>query len=532
MAAAATDSGGLSKSCILIIVVASVERFAFKGVVSNLVTYLTDVVKLSTSSAAKNVNTWCGVTYMLPLVGAFLADSYWDRYSTILASSLLYILGLVSLTIWAMLWAFTPISKTIFAAALFSSLYLISMAQGGYNPCLQAFGAEQLEREDQEEMNSEKKSKFFQWWYFGICTGSLMGVTLMSYIQDNCGWGWGFAIPTIGMAMSAICFSSGTPLYVRKKITKVRDQTIIEETLRSFKEALKKVVPAPGAIRLPSQRCDEEVAELGQLDNTPLMKDDFPMSVSDSAASTTEDEEPRVDVRAIVKLLPVWAMLLTFAVIFQQPATFFTKQGTAMRRNIGGDGFMIPPATLQSAITLSIIILVPLYDHAVVPAFRLLTGNEKGITVLQRIAVGMFLSVLAMVVAALVEAKRLGVVRRSAGVVVPSPLSIFWLLPQYILLGVSDVFTVVGMQEFFYSRVPTRMRSVGIAMYSSVFGVGSFLSAILITVIEMVTSSSDGGSWFSDDMGEARLDKYYWLLALSGSISLMSFIALSRHYTD
>ena len=73
-------------------VVASVERFAYKGVSSNLVTYLADVVGMSTSAAAKSVSTWSGVNFMLPLVSAFLADSYWDRYSTITASSLLYVL--------------------------------------------------------------------------------------------------------------------------------------------------------------------------------------------------------------------------------------------------------------------------------------------------------------------------------------------------------------------------------------------------------------------------------------------------------
>ena len=67
------------------------ERFVYKGVASNIVTFLTDVVKMSTSSAAKSVSTWNGVTSMLPLASAILADSFWDRYSTITVSSLLYI---------------------------------------------------------------------------------------------------------------------------------------------------------------------------------------------------------------------------------------------------------------------------------------------------------------------------------------------------------------------------------------------------------------------------------------------------------
>lgn len=73
-------------------VVSGMERFVFKGVASNLVTYLTDVMKMSNSSAAKTVSSWCGFTSMLPLLVAPLADSYWDRYSTILASAFLYVL--------------------------------------------------------------------------------------------------------------------------------------------------------------------------------------------------------------------------------------------------------------------------------------------------------------------------------------------------------------------------------------------------------------------------------------------------------
>lgn len=91
---------------------------------------------------------------------------------------------------------------------------MISIGLGAYNPSLQAFGADQLDKDYADELpcnkgdhKSNRKSLFFQYWYVGVCVGSLLGVTLLSYIQDTFGWVLGFMIPTIAMAMSVVFFS-------------------------------------------------------------------------------------------------------------------------------------------------------------------------------------------------------------------------------------------------------------------------------------------------------------------------------------
>lgn len=72
------------------------ERFAFYGVSSNLITFLSGPLGQSTATAAVNVNTWSGVAALLPLLGAVVADSYLGRYRTILLSTLFYILVICS----------------------------------------------------------------------------------------------------------------------------------------------------------------------------------------------------------------------------------------------------------------------------------------------------------------------------------------------------------------------------------------------------------------------------------------------------
>ncbi|KAH9623829.1 hypothetical protein KSS87_014517 [Heliosperma pusillum] len=504
----------------MIVVIAGMERFAFKGVASNLVTYLTDVISMSNSKAAKTVNTWSGFTSIMPLLVAPLADSLPDPHSTILTSSFIYILGLAALTSTTFEW--WPKNKSVSTAFMFWSLCLISLGQGGYNPSLQAFGVEQLEDEDyfpsnQTEKATSKstgKTMFFTWWYFGVCSGSLLGVSSMSYVQDTFGWSLGFALPTLVMVVSNVLFSCGTSFQAYSTSKEmISDHKPLRATLQGLKAAFMKMFNSSICQSKP-QVCVSDLE----------LQEDYLASQKLVGFSEPSDEPCRHicltdNVKVTLRLLPIWGMLLLFAVIFQLPVTFFTKQGMTMKRNIGSN-FKIPPATLQGAITVSIILLMPLYDKVLIPLTRIFTRNDRGITVMQRMGTGMVLSIIAMVIAALTEEKRLRT---------PS-LSIFWLLPQYILLGISDIFTVVGMQEFFYGEVPDKMKTMGIALYTSVFGVGSFLSAVMISVIEYITAREGKQSWFSDDMTKARLDKYYWLLAILSSFSLLIYVALCKFH--
>ena len=232
------------------------------------------------------------------------------------------------------------------------------------------------------------------------------------------------------------------------------------------------------------------------------------------------------EAKAVLRLFPVWTTCLAYAMVFAQSSTFFTKQGITMDRSLWS-GFVIPAASLQSFISLGVVIFIPIYDFIFVPIARSLTRKPSGITMLQRIGTGIFLSTISMVIAALIEIKRLKTAEEYGLIDMPNvtvPMSVFWLIPQYILFGIADVFTMIGLQEFFYDQVPNELRSIGLALYLSIFGVGSFLSSFLISVVDKTTS------WFNDNLNQAHLDYFYWLLAGLSAVGLVSYLYFAKSY--
>lgn len=53
------------------------------GIAVNLVTYMISVMHLPSSTAANTVTDFMGTSFLLCLLGGFLADSFLGRYKTI-----------------------------------------------------------------------------------------------------------------------------------------------------------------------------------------------------------------------------------------------------------------------------------------------------------------------------------------------------------------------------------------------------------------------------------------------------------------
>ncbi|XP_010418901.2 PREDICTED: protein NRT1/ PTR FAMILY 5.11-like [Camelina sativa] len=507
---AGRSSSGGWKSARLIIGVEMAEQFAFCGISSNLITYLTGPLGESTAAAAANVNAWTGTVSFLPLLWGFIADSFLGRFRTIVISSSLYILGLGLLSFSAMTTSDTKDSNQFRVILFFCSLYLIAIGQGGYKPCIKVFGADQLNGNDLKE--AKAKSSYFNWLMFGSCVSILSTRLVSSYIQEYLNWFLGFGIPSVFMLISLLLFLIGTKSY-RYSTARVGKKNPFARIIHVFIEALKNRGQQNLDLYNPNEAllllADQSSKQFRFLDKAAI------------SCSLAEIEEAK----AVLKLVPIWMTCLVYAIICAQSHTFFTKQGATMNRSIL-PGLLVPAATLQCFISLTMVIFIPLYDRLLVPVARSFTQNPSGITMLQRIGTGIFLSILAIVVAALVETQRLQTARDDVTIL----MSVWWLVPQYVIFGVADVFTMVGLQEFFYDQVPCELRSVGMALNLSIYGVGNFLSSFMISIIDKVTSQSGQTSWFDNDLNQAHLDYFYWLLACLSSTGLASYLWFAKSY--
>lgn len=530
---------GRWRSACFIIVVEMAERIAFYGTSSNLITFLTGKLGQSTAKAAANINAWNGVASLLPILGGVIADSFIGKYYTILASSLLYILGMGLLTLSAVLpssgcvknerglqsapGCSLHLQKIIF----FFALYMVAAAQGGHKPCVQAFGADQFDGEDPEE--SKAKSSFFNWWYFGLCVGGLLGIAILSYVQDNLSWALGFGIPCIIMVVALVIFLCGTMTY--RYVVKGNGQSPFKRIGRVFVAAAKNWPATDRSITEDTEESHETRPLSGSQQFRFLNKALLTTGSSkgDGEVSSIDDVE---EAKSVLRLFPIWATNLVFAIVFSQQSTFFTKQGATLNRSIGSS-FVVPPASLQSIIAISIVVVIPIYDRAFVPVARAMTGRPAGITTLQRMGIGLFISIICMAVAAVIEKKRLNTALEHGLIDLPNvtiPMSIWWLLPQYILFGIAEAFTMVGLQEFFYDQVPNELRSVGLSLYLSVFGVGSLLSSLLVSIVNKVTSGGGHESWLANNLNRAHLDYFYWLIAGFSVVGFTLFMFFANSY--
>ncbi|CAO2179689.1 unnamed protein product [Urochloa humidicola] len=376
-------STGNWRACYLILGSEISESLAFSGIQKNLVTYLTSVLHESNVDAAKNVSTWLGSCFFTPLIGAFLADTYWGRYWTVVIFISIQAAGMIALTVSAWLPLLMDSSFTgdsIHRAAVYLGLYLIAMGSGGIKPCTSALGADQFDAaEPAERVN---KGSFFNWFFFSINLGSLLSSTVLVWVQDNIGWGVGFAIPMVLTVLGLAVFVSGRKVYRYKKLQGsplTRVSQVVVAAVRNHNLTLPE--DSSALHEVPEANCKTaHTCQFRFFDKAAIVAPPSLCCEKGAALTTTTVSPWRLctvsqveELKMLLRLFPVWASMVLYFAVTSQASSTLIEQGMAMDNRAGP--FTVPPASLAIFHTISIVAGIPIYDAALVPLARRATGD-------------------------------------------------------------------------------------------------------------------------------------------------------------
>ncbi|KAL5096251.1 hypothetical protein RYX36_000578 [Vicia faba] len=516
---------GGARAAAFVLGLQAFEIMAIAGVGNNLITYLINEMHFSLPHSANIVTNFLGTIFLVALLGGFLSDSFLGTFSTIFIFSLIEISGIILLAAQAHFPQLKPppcnqklecIQAKGFEAFIFYiALYMVALGSGCVKPNMISHGANQFNPQ------SNKLSTYFNATYFAFSLGALIGLTIIVFIQTHSGMDTGFAVASAAMAMGFISFITGT-LYYRNKPPQ---STIFLPILQVFVAAILKRNK-----NFPSTKQEiggQHSNKLRFLEKACIQQEGNDTKESPWRLCSMEQVEPA---KILLSVIPIFACTIIANTVLAQLQTFSVTQGSAMDTHVT-KSFHIPPASLQAIPFVLLLVIVPLYDTLFVPFARKITGHESGISPLQRIGVGLFLVTFSMVYAATMEK-----IRRDAALNMNQTISIFWIAPQFIIFGMSEMFTAVGLFEFFYSQKLKGMQTFLTSITYFSYSFGFYLSSLLVSLVNKITSTKGGGGvggWLHDNnINKDKLDLFYWLLAALSFLNFLNYLYWSRWYSN
>ncbi|RWR96256.1 LOW QUALITY PROTEIN: Proton-dependent oligopeptide transporter family [Cinnamomum micranthum f. kanehirae] len=509
----------------------------------NLVTYMNGVMHYDIADAANAVTNFTGTGYILSIAVAFFADTYIGRYKAIIFCGMRICLAnnpSSRLKVQATSMQHFHSNFNIQWKQCWASLHFLildSIRKRRNKSCASSHGADQFEEKDPQE--AKQMSSFFNWLLLSVCLGGSISLIFIVWIQTNKGWDWGFGVSMIAMFLGIIIFIVGIPRY---RIHVNKGANAMTEIIQVYIAAIRN-----RKLQLPEN--PEELYEIhrdkeANMEIEYLPHRDIFRFLDKAAIQTTTPQfdpsrpqgHPSRECKDHSRHDPNLLQhhhdehMLGSAPDILCPTRL--DHGHRITNHT-----KIPPASLPIIPLAFMIVMIPIYDRVFVPFIRKFTGRITGITHLQRIGVGLVLSSISMAVAGIMEVKRKDTARRhgmldALPVIQPLPISTFWLSFQYFIFGIADMFTYVGLLEFFYNEAPKGLKSISSSFLWCSIALGYFFSTILVQVVNHATKgiTSSKGWLAGNNLNRNHLNLFYWLLSILSLINFFNYLFWARWY--
>ncbi|KAK8458050.1 hypothetical protein SEVIR_3G291700v4 [Setaria viridis] len=516
---------------------------AINGTTSNLLVYLLKEYNVESIDAAQIANIVRGSLNLVPVAGAVVSDSYFGCFPVILAATAINVLAFVLFTLTAALPSLRPPHCAPQSAAcphgtpaqltvLYAAVCLLSIGTGGTRFNVATLGADQFG-------SARDQDTFFNWYFVFLYGSFIVGDTAIVYLQDGVSWTLGFCV-CLGTSVASLVMLVLGARYYRMPAPKGSPYT---ELARVVVAAVRKArVSVAG--RLQYYVGDGTVADSGS-DGAPSKRLGF---LNRAAMITASEGTPDAaggggrrpsgwrlctvqqveDLKSLLGVLPLWSSGILISVSIGVMIGMVILQALAMNRSLG-PRFNIPAGSITVCSLTAFIAATPVLERAAFPLWRRATGALP--TPLQRVGLGHAVNVAGMVAAALVERRRLGMVRAhrggTAGAEAPgwvAPMSALWLLIPLGVVGVGEALHFPGNMAFYYQEFPKTLRSTATAMAPLLIALGFYLSTVFVDVVRRVTA------WLPGDINQGRLDNVYWALAVTATANFGYFLVCVSLY--
>jgi POT family proton-dependent oligopeptide transporter len=439
------------------------ERFSFYGMRNILTPFLISTLLLfvpqaERASEAKHVfHTFVIGVYFFPLLGGWLADRYFGKYNTIFWMSLVYVLGHACLAIF---------EDNL--QGFYFGLFLIAFGAGGIKPLVSAFVGDQF-----DQTNKNRAKAVYDAFYWIINFGSFFASLLMPLFLRDLGPAIAFGIPGILMFIATMVFWFGNKKYIHvppaapspDSFTRVARTALLAKQPGQSRPGL--VIAIIGAVGAVASLCMSPswgfviAACLALV--LLLAFGGMGTAMQLERARGHHPDDAVEGVRAVLRILVVFALVTPFWSLFDQKASTWIVQANSMTSpllSLFGWEFKVLPAQMQAVNPMLVMLLIPFNNFALFPLLRKL-GIEP--TALRRMGMGIAFTSVAWIVIGWIQ------VTMDAG----TPMSILWQLLPYALLTLGEVLVSATGLEFAYSQAPPSMKGSIMSFWTLAVTVGN-----------------------------------------------------------
>jgi proton-dependent oligopeptide transporter, POT family len=455
------------------------ERFSFYGMRNILTPFLVGSLFLylpkdGREGAAKEVfHTFVLGVYFFPLLGGWIADRFFGKFNTVFWLSLVYCVG------HGLLAVFDDNRKGFYAG-----LFLIALGSGGIKPLVASFVGDQFDKR-----TKHLAKLVFDGFYWIVNFGSFFASLLMPIFLRKYGASVAFGIPGALMLIATVVLVIGRPYYVMVPPAPSNPHSFLRVTWT----ALMRMVPgkfpyglvlaivglgaAGGAFALVPKLgwvaapCLALVALIGFAGAGTWIQLD--------RARGTHPDEAVEGVRAVLRVLVVFALVTPFWSLFDQKASTWVLAGNDMTKPS-----WFAPAQMQALNPALVMILIPFNNLVVYPALR-----RAGLapTALARMSAGVTFAGLAWIAIGCIQ------LALDDG----HPMSIVWQILPYALLTFGEVLVAATGLEFAYSQAPLAMKGVIMSFWNLAVTVGNLWVLVANSAVRNrgVTETITSGGW-------------------------------------